>query len=171
MAAKPRASTHVDPRRTARLAALQALYQVTLGETTADAVTLEFLQHRLDEEIDGLRLGKIDRALFRQLVRDTHADSKRLDELLTGVLPAAWPVDRLEMLLRLILRLGAYELLEQPSTPARVVITEYLELAKAFFDDREPKMVNAILDRLGRQLRPEEFSGGDGGTEPPLTLD
>ncbi|RDD63785.1 transcription antitermination factor NusB [Ferruginivarius sediminum] len=152
----------LDRRRQARLAAVQALYQVDLGKVSPQSVILEFLQHRLDEEIDGVRLGKIDRSLFGELVNGVSARREELEDMVAAVLDEDWPLDRLERLLRLILACGVYELAERPSVPARAVINEYVELARAFFDGKEPAMVNGVLDRLGHSLREEEFDSGQG---------
>jgi len=153
---KPRG---IAPRRKslARLAAVQALYQVELAGQSPQRVEREFIEHRFGEEIDGLRLGTVDRALFSALVEGAAGEAADLDDMLTAVLPEDWPVERLERLLRIILRAGAYELCARPDTPARVIIKEYVDLAHAFFEGRHPGMVNAILDRLSRVLRPDEF--------------
>jgi N utilization substance protein B len=152
-----------DTRRQARLAAVQALYQVELGQATADSVVTEFLQHRLDEEIDGLRLGRIDRGLFGDLVKGVTGRRDELVETVGAGISPGWSVQRLETLLRIIMMCGVFELAHRPSTPARAVIYEYVDLAKAFFEDREPGMVNGVLDHLAHTLRPEEMARDTGG--------
>lgn len=142
-----------DRRRQARLAAVQALYQVDLGAANPRAVITEFLQHRLDEELDGVRLGRIDRSLFGELVEQVSVQRGELEDMIAGALDEDWPLERLERLLRIILACGVYELAERPRVPLSIVITEYVELARAFFDSREPAFVNAVLDRLGKVLR------------------
>jgi N utilization substance protein B len=151
-----------DTRRQARLAAVQALYQVELGEASADSVVTEFLRYRLDEEIDGLQLGRIDRGLFGDLVKGVTARRQDLIETVGAGISPGWTVARLETLLRIIMMCGAFELAHRPSTPARAVIYEYVDLAKAFFEDREPGMVNAVLDHLAHTLRPDEMAQGAG---------
>ncbi len=151
-----------DRRGQARLAAVQALYQVELGELSPRSVIHEFLEHRLDEEIDGLRLGRIDRKLFGELVEQVSRRRRELEDMIAAVLDEEWTVERLETVLRIILACGAYELAERPSVPARAIINEYVELARAFFSDREPNLVNGILDRLAHTLREEEFGVGSG---------
>lgn len=159
-----------DRRRQARLAAVQALYQVEVGEASPQSVILEFLRHRLDEEIDGVRLGRIDRSLFGELVKNVWADRRNLEDMVAAVLDEDWAVERLERLLRLILVCGAYELAERPHVPARAVINEYVELARAFFGGKEPALVNGVLDRLARSLREGEFEAGhDAGRGQPGT--
>lgn len=155
------AARHDDParaRRIARLAAVQALYQVEVLGVGADAVLLEFLQHRLDEEIDeGLRLTDMERGLFGDLVKGVTARRAELDETLEPLLQPDWSLARLEILLRIILRAGAYELAHRPEVPPKVAITEYVDLAHDFFGGREPALVNAVLDRLARVVRAEAF--------------
>ena len=146
-------------RSAARLAAVQALYQIELSGAAADAVLSEFLDHRLREEVDGVRLAEADRRLLRDLVAGVSAQVQALDDMLAAVLEEGWPVERLETLLRLVLRAGAYELSERPDIPVRVTIAEYVDLADAFFGGKEPGMVNGVLDRLARMLRPDEFAG------------
>lgn len=165
--ARKSAHGHRDTRRQARLAAVQALYQVELGEATPESVVLEFLQHRLDEDNEGLVIGKVDRTLFGDLVKRVAGRREELSDMIAGALSEGWHVERLETLLRIILLCGAYELSDRPDVPARAVIHEYVELAKAFFDEREPNLVNGVLDRLAHVLRAEELgaegpAGGDG---------
>jgi len=144
-------------RRAARLAAVQALYQAEMAGAGADAVALEFLQHRLAEEIDGLTLGDIDQELFLEVLRGTHAERRELDDMLMAVIADDWTVDRLDSMLRHILRAAAWELSYRPQMPAKAVIAEYVGLAHDFFAGREPGMANGMLDRLARDLRPDEF--------------
>ncbi len=146
-----------EPRSAARLAAVQALYQVEMTGASAESVLAEFLAHRLDEEVDGLCLAAADRRLLDELLRGTVAERDALDDMLAAVLDEGWPVERLEMLLRIVMRAGAFELSRRPEVPARVVVAEYVDLAGAFFGGKEPGLVNGVLDRLARALRPEAF--------------
>jgi N utilization substance protein B len=166
-AAKRAGATAPKPKTMARLAAVQALYQLELSGSAPDSVKQEFLDHRLGEELDGLHLGHIDGRLFGVLVDGIAAESAELDDMLMALLPEDWPVQRLTRLLRIILRAGAFELAARPDTPARVIITEYVDLAHAFFEGKEPGMANAILDRMARFLRPEEFSDGGAADAVP----
>ncbi len=152
-----RAPVRAGRRSAARLAAVQALYQIGLTGASPEAVIEEFLEHRLEEELHALGLEDADRALLDQLVRGVSAESENLDDILSAVLAEDWPIERLELLLRVILRAGAYELAFKAEIPARVAITEYLWLAQAFFEGKEPGMTNGVLDHLARSLRPEEF--------------
>ena len=146
-------------RSAARLAAVQALYQVEMSDIAPEAVLSEFLDHRLGEELDGQRLAAADKALFGELVRGVAGEDGELDDMLAAVLDEGWPVERLENLLRIVLRAGVYELSRRPEVPGRVIVSEYVDLSDAFFGGKEPGLVNGVLDRLARTLRPEEFAG------------
>lgn len=151
-------------RSTARLAAVQALYQIEMTGMATEAVIGEFLDHRLKEEVDGVRLEGADRRMLRDLIAGVALEATALDDMLSAVLEEDWPVERLETLLRLVLRAGAYELSERPDVPPRVVITEYVDLADAFFGGKETGLVNGVLDRLARSLRPEAFAAAGHGS-------
>ncbi len=152
------------PRSVARLAAVQALYQIEMTGTATETVIDEFLDHRLIEELDGVRLDGADRRMLRDLIAGVALEATALDDMLSAVLEEGWPVERLETLLRLVLRAGAYELSERPDIPPRVVIAEYVDVADAFFGGKEPGLVNGVLDRLARALRPEVFATADHGS-------
>ena len=159
----PRSSAKRKGRSAARLAAVQALYQVEIGEIRPEVAILDFLSNRVEEDLDGISLAGLDQSLFAELVRKVHADREPLDDMLSAVLAEDWPVERLDSVLRIILRAGAYELSDRPETPARTAISEYVDLAHAFFGGKEPGMANGVLDRLARSLRPEDF--GDESTD------
>jgi N utilization substance protein B len=146
-------------RRAARLGAVQALYQIAIGGATSEVVRGEFLEQWLDEEIEGLSLRAADRDFFDRLVMGVSGETENLDHMLTAVLAEDWPVERLETLLKMILRAGAFELGHWQDVPAQVVISQYVDLAHAFYDGKQPSMVNGVLDRLARLLRAEEFDG------------
>ena len=157
-----RSAAAARERSAARLAAVQALYQIEMTGAPSGDVLREFLNLRLGEDVDGLDLAHADRRLLDDLVTGVTAQHDELDDLLAAVLDEDWPVERLETLVRLVLRSGAYELAERRKTPVRVILAEYVGLADAFFSGKEPGLVNGVLDRLARSLRPEEFE-----TEPP----
>jgi transcription antitermination protein NusB len=151
-------------RSAARLAAVQALYQIELTGTPVEAVIGEFVKHRLGREIDGDNYGEADNALFADIVRGAWARRADVDGMLAAAVTPDWPLERLEVILRAILRAGAWELLERADVPARVAISEYLDIAHAFFSGKEPGLVNGVLDRLAHQLRAAELlDGRDGG--------
>ena len=141
-------------RSVARLAAVQALYQLELNrEVDPDLVVREFARHRLGHDIDGDRYGEADPALFSDIVRGVAADLDRLDATISEVLTEEWPLPRFDAVLRAILRAGAYELVHRRDVPPRVSINEYTTIAHAFFSGKEPGLANGVLDRLARSLR------------------
>lgn len=145
-------------RRLARLAAVQALYQLEINRgLKPEAVVAEFAHHRFGREIDGDLYGEADVALFAEIVRGAAADRERLDREISAVLTEEWPLPRLEAVLRAILRAGAYELVHRPDIPPRVAISEYTGIAHAFLTGKEPGLSNGVLDRLGRVLRTVEM--------------
>ena len=142
----------------ARLAAVQALYQLELNPGRgAEAVIGEFVHHRLGRAIDGDVYGEADATLFAEIVRGVAAERERLDETISAGLSEEWPLARLETLLRIILEAGAWELAQRPDIPPRVAISEYVAIAHAFFAGREPALANGVLDRLARTLRPGDM--------------
>jgi len=145
-------------RSSARLAAVQALYQIASTGIPVETVIGEFVQHRFESEIDGQRLVSPDPDLFATIVRGVSKRSAELQSMVAGGLDASWSADRLERLLSAILRAGAWELLAHHEVDARIVIAEYVALAHDFFGGKEPAMVNAVLDRLARGLRPDELT-------------
>ncbi|MEA2782904.1 MAG: transcription antitermination protein NusB [Rhodospirillaceae bacterium] len=153
-------------RSAARLAAVQALYQIAVSEDDAERVIAEFASHRLGEAVDGVDMVKPDRAFFYELVRGVVRNRRELDDMIAAVLVEDWTIERLEILLVSILRAGAHELADRSDVPARVVISEYVDLADAFYGDKETGLVNGVLDRLARELRPDELGapGGSGKT-------
>lgn len=149
----------------ARLAAVQALYQTDHSGARPDDVLEEFLRFRLGDSFDTAHDVAPSKSLFTQIVRGVADRRAALDEMIGGALSGKWSAERLEYILRAILRAGAYELEARSNTPARVVITEYVDVAHAFYDGQEPALVNGVLDRIARALRPAEFGdvAGDGG--------
>jgi N utilization substance protein B len=140
-------------RALARLTAVQALYQIDLTAGEPAKVIAEYRQHR----IDGGEGAKADRDFFGEIVDGVSTRHTEIDGLLTPLLAEGWAIARLETVLRAILRAGAFELLARGDVPARVIIDEYVNVARAFFSDKEPGVVNGILDRLARSLRAAEF--------------
>lgn len=144
----------------ARLLAVQALYQMVVGDQSARKVLQEFLQHRIDEDIEGLKHASVNRELLGELIEGVAAKRDELDDMIAAVLDEDWTLDRLEILMHALLRAATFELSERLEVPARVVISEYVDLANAFFDKgRETAFVNGLLDRLAHVLRAEEFGG------------
>jgi len=152
-------------RKAARLAAVQALYQVELSGNSLESVVREFIEHYIGHEIDGVSYVAAEPQLFADIVRGAWLRKPEVDGLLGAALDVRYPVERLEALLRAVLRAGVYELFAHVDTPARILISEYVDVAKAFFGGREPGMTNAVLDNVARTLRPEDMDGtGEGAT-------
>jgi len=145
-------------RSNSRLGAVQALYQLALNPGLGPEIAIgEFLHHRLGREIDGDLYGEADEVLFTDIVRGVTKHCERLDETIAASLSDEWPLGRLETILRLILEAGAYELAHRPDVPPRVVLSEYVAIAHAFFDGKEPGLANGVLNRLARALRADEL--------------
>jgi N utilization substance protein B len=157
MPAQVEPSNRASLRSAARLAAVQALYQMDMTGIDLNDVVTEFQAHRLGQELEGEQYRAAEVDFFRDLVEGVVREQRRLDPLIDQQLAEGWRLTRIDSILRAVLRSGAYELLARSDVPARVVITEYVDIAHAFFDDEAPKVVNGILDRLGRTARPDEF--------------
>jgi len=152
-----------NQRGAARLAAVQALYQMDLAGATLPDVLAEFEAHRLGKELDGEQYRNADAAFFRDLVGGVVTNQRQLDPAIDAALASGWPLARIDATLRAILRAGAFELAHRSDVPARVVISEYVDVANAFYEDEVPAMVNAVLDALARKVRAAEFAAqGDG---------
>jgi N utilization substance protein B len=147
-----------NQRGAARLAAVQALYQMDLGGASLPDVLAEFESYRLGKEIDGEQYRDADFAFFRDIVSGVVREQQTLDPIVHTTLSAGWPLARVDVTLRAILRAGAYELAGRSDVPARVVIAEYVDVAKAFFEGEVPAMVNGVLDAIARRMRPAEFA-------------
>jgi N utilization substance protein B len=174
MTADPQPRATARPRKpgtarhsAARLAAVQALYQMEIAGARPAAVVKEFERFRLgdaDPEASGGR--KANQKLFAALVEGVAEHGAALDALIAPALSAGWSIERLEVILRAIMRLGAYELRFRVEAPARAVISEYVRLADSFFSGAEPGMVNGVLDAVARAVRPGELERGHGGDRP-----
>jgi N utilization substance protein B len=140
-------------RAVARLAAVQALYQHEM-ESTAQAKLLdEFHQHRLGREIENEQYAEADIDFFDDLVIGALARREEIDALLSERLAQGWNLARLDKTMLQIVRAGAYELLARPDIPVGTAISEYLDVAHAFFDEREAKFVNGVLDAVAKAVR------------------
>ena len=141
----------------ARLYAVQALFQMEAAGQSVDAVRREFETHRFGAVIEGEELAEGDRHLFRQIIEEAVNWQARIDQMTDRALVAKWPIARIDPVIRALFRAAGAELIG-PATPPRVVITEYVDVSHAFFPDgREPKFVNAVLDHMAREARPEAF--------------
>jgi N utilization substance protein B len=150
------------PRTGARLAAVQALFQSEQAGENPETVIQQFVKHRLGPDgEDGLGEGRVpeaDVAFFAKLVRAAAARIAEVDETLSSVLAKDWPLEKIDPVLRALLRAATAELMTPHDPPARVVINEYLDIAHGFFDAEEPRFANGVLDALARKLRADEFA-------------
>ncbi len=148
--------TPTDARRrrsAARLAAVQALYQHATSGTPQARLLAEFHDHRLGTEVEDEPLAAADQDFFDDVVMGTLARIDEIDGLVASYLGTGWTLDRLDRLMLQILRAGAYELVARPDVPRAAVVSEYVDVAHAFYEQREAGFVNALLDRLGRSVR------------------
>ena len=152
------------PRTSARVAAVQALFQSEQAGGSTEAVIAEFLHHRLGqpEGAGGFEDGRspdADATLFGLIVRTAAAQADLIDTMLGETLATDWPLGRLDPVLRAALRCGVAELSLAKGPPVRVVINEYIDVARGFLEGDEPGMLNGVLEKLARRLRPAEFAG------------
>jgi transcription antitermination protein NusB len=155
--AAARAERKANQRGAARLAAVQALYQMDIAGTGLNEILAEFESHWLGREVEGAQYLPAEAAYFRAIVEGVVREQRKLDPLIDQALSEGWPLKRIETVLRAVLRAGAYELDRRSDVPARIVVSEYVDVANAFVDRDETGLVNAVLDQLARQLRPGEF--------------
>lgn len=154
----------ISPRSGARLSVVQALYEMDIsGKGVLDALA-EFEAFWIGQEVDGIVHPKAETAFFRDLLRGTVEEQRAIDQKLDQALAQGWPLRRIEIVLRAILRAGAYELLFRPDVPAPAAISEYVDVAHSFYTADEPGLVNAVLDRVAREVRPGEMSAPKGGS-------
>ncbi|MEL6646351.1 MAG: transcription antitermination factor NusB [Pseudomonadota bacterium] len=146
-------------RSASRLYAVQALFQMEHSAQGAEAVTAEFLNHRFGAEVDdGVEMNEGDVDLFRALVEEAVNWQAKIDQMTDRALVAKWPIDRIDPTLRALFRAAGAEMLTGDAPP-KVVIVEFVDIAKSFYPDgKEAKFVNAVLDHMGREAKPEAFS-------------
>ncbi len=144
-----------NKRGAARLAAVQALYQMDVGGTGLLETTAEYEAFRLGREIDGAQYREADAQWFRAILAGVVGLQTTIDPLIHAALTDDWPLSRLDSTLRAILRAGAWELMERRDVTVPVIISEYVDVARAFFGEEEPRLVNAVLDRVARDVRGE----------------
>jgi len=154
---KPEEERKANRRGAARLSAVQALYQMDIAGTGLNDILAEFEGHWIGKEVEGAQYLPAEAAFFRDIVGGVVREQRTLDPLIDDALARGWPLKRIEAILRAVLRAGAYELGHRNDVPARVVVSEYVDVANAFVDKDETGMVNAVLDQIARQLRAVEF--------------
>jgi transcription antitermination protein NusB len=145
-------------RGAARLAAVQALYQMDIAGSGINDIFAEFESHWLGNEVEGEQYLPAEAAFFRDIVAGVVRDQARLDPMIDEALSQGWPLKRIDAILRAVLRAGSYELEHRMDVPGRVVVSEYVDVANAFVEREETGMVNAVLDQIARQFRSDEFS-------------
>ena len=151
-----------NKRGAARLAAVQALYQMDLAGTGLNEILAEFESHWIGREVEGAQYLPAEAAFFRDIVSGVVHEQRELDPLIDEALSKGWPLKRIETVLRSALRAGAYELIHRTDVPARVVVAEYADVVAAFVERDETGMVNAVLDQLARRVRAGEFGRAAG---------
>lgn len=154
---KPSLEEKRQKKSAARLYAVQALFQMEAAGQTVEKVAREFETHRFGAIYEDDEMAEGDTDLFRRLVGDAVNWQAKIDQMTDRALVARWPIDRIDPVLRALFRAAGAELLDQ-ATPPKVVLNEFVDIARAFFPDgREPKFVNAVLDHMAREARPEAF--------------
>jgi len=158
--AKPRKPTAAEKRQmksAARLYAVQALFQMEASGQALDRVRAEFETHRFGAVYEGDEMAEGDPALFGRILEGAVVWQAKIDQATDHALKATWPIDRIDPTLRALFRAAGAEL-QTPATPPKVVITEFVDVARAFFPEgKEPSFVNAVLDHMAREFRPEAF--------------
>jgi len=152
------AKTSLKERSAARLAAVQALYQMDIASSPLQNVLTEFERHWIGREIEGERYQEAEEKHFRNVVEGVVSEQLTLDPLIDKTLNEGWPLKRVESVLRATLRAGAYELNHRHDIPVRAIVSEYVDVAAAFLDKDDVGMVNAVLDKLARVARPKDFA-------------
>jgi N utilization substance protein B len=145
--------TRSRSRSAARLAAVQALYQQEMEGTALPKLLHEFHQHRIGETIDGAELADAEIDFFDDVVSGAHARREEIDRLIVERLAEGWKLERLDRPMRAILRAGTYELLARRDVPVGTVISEYLDVAHAFYDRKEVAFANGLLDSIAKGAR------------------
>jgi N utilization substance protein B len=144
-------------RSQARLAAVQALYQMDLAQTDLAAIIEEFKAHRLGKDADDGTGTEADAEHFANVLRGVVRRQRDIDPIVDKQRAEGWRLTRIDSIVRAILRAAVFELMELHDVPSRVVISEYIDVAHAFFEGDEPRVVNGVLDALARQLRPGQL--------------
>jgi N utilization substance protein B len=147
-----------ERRAAARLAAVQALYQMEVADKGVNDIVAEFEAHWLGKEVEGDQYNEAELEFFKNIVSGVQQDQFAIDKTIDATLAAGWPLKRIEALMRAILRAAYYELRSRADVPARVAIVEYVDVAGAFYGREESGMINAVLDALARRARPKEFA-------------
>ena len=144
-------------RSAARLAVVQALYQMDVSGTGVTDALAEFEAFWIGREVEGVSFKPAENSFFRDILAGVVREQRPIDMKIDGALSAGWPLKRIEAVLRAIMRAGAYELMFRKDVPARVAISEYVDVAHSFYSEDEPGLVNAVLDTIAREVRGNEL--------------
>lgn len=151
--ASTQSRTRTQARAAARLAAVQALYQLEMEGTPLAQLIAEFHQHRLGAIIEEVEYADADRDFFDDIVKGVDARREEIDGIIAGKLAEGWSIERLDKPMRQILRAGTYELMARRDVPTGAVISEYLDVTDAFYDKREKNFANGLLDAVAKAVR------------------
>lgn len=162
MASQPK-SPALHRRRAARLAAVQGLYEAAFAKIDPQTIIAQSLGANRGARLTEDEAVETDQQLYADLFRGAWTRKGEIDDMLSASLSGEWRLDRIEPLLHAILRCGVYEIMAVEATPPKVAVSEYVALTEDFFAEREPKMVNAVLDRLARRLREDGFAARKDG--------
>ncbi len=162
MTGKTASGRRAVARTSARLGAVQALYQMELAGTDVSDILAEYTSSRQGNSFEDGEHGKADTAFLQDIVRGVVKQQRSIDRAVADCLASGWSLPRLDATLRAILRSGGYELMFRFDIPGKVVIAEYVELTRAFFDDNESAFINGALDKLAHARRSDEFSTRSG---------
>lgn len=146
-----------EHRAAARLAATQALYQMDVAAKGINEILAEFESHWIGQEVEGAQYKPAEVEFFRDILNGVLREQAPIDRQIHETLAEGWPLARVEAVMRAVLRAATYELRKRKDIPARVVITEYVDVAAAFLGREETGMINAVLDKIARELRAAEF--------------
>lgn len=160
MTTPPREFKQANQRGSARLAAVQALYQMDVGQVSLEDTLAQFESFRLGRELEGEQYLPADADYFRHIVRGVVQHQLTLDPVIDSTLLGGWPMTRIDATLRALLRAAVFELTQRKDIPFKVVIREYVDVALAFYDDEVPGMVNGVLDAVARKYS-EGYGTGD----------
>lgn len=163
------AQSQPGSRSSARIAAVQALYEMDMTDASADPILTEFMAERwqragqddpdASQDTASAQLPPFNHELLSEIVNGVAGNTAELDQHIGGALSDNWTVERLEVLVRSVLRAGTFELLHKIDVPVRVVINEYMDVAHSFFSGTEPGLINGVLDKLAREIRTHEMNG------------
>ncbi|MBC8038542.1 MAG: transcription antitermination factor NusB [Rhizobiales bacterium] len=145
-------------RAAARLGAVQALYQMDIAGSDLGETLAQFSSRASGDDFEDGQCGEADYKFLKQVVDGTVREQNAIDPLVDAILDKSWPLHRLDATVRAIIRAAAYELMFMENVPARVVISQYVDVASAFFEGQEPGFINGVVDRLARERRPTEFA-------------